>query len=144
MKHFPLVLLIALFVAGPVRAQTKVHITGVRVIDAHDTLRAPDVQLQLNRSEGSATAVPFAARDLHAGIRAKVANHNVRRSSLKDSAVNLALDINLKAGKSKDKKHVEKIFYMDQARTGSVVQRFNFKQGISMRTIVLSFDITIE
>ena len=54
------------------------------------------------------------------------------------------LEINLKAGTDKDNKRVEKIFFMDQARTATVSQKFNFKQGITMRPITLTFNIAVE
>ncbi|MBK9758742.1 MAG: hypothetical protein IPO90_01925 [Flavobacteriales bacterium] len=68
----------------------------------------------------------------------------MRRSSLKDSAVNVIFEIDMNAGKDRDNKRVEKIFYLDQSRTGTVTQRFNFKDGITMRGITLKFDVEIK
>lgn len=125
-------------------AQTKVTITAVQAVDGQNTMQGTDASIELARAEGSCGTPILSAGDLTAKVRAKVSSHNVRRSSVKDSAVNLIMEISMKAGKDKDSKRVEKIFYMDQARTSTVTQKFNFKHGITMRTITLSFNVAVE
>ena len=53
----------------------------------------------------------------------------MRRSSLKDSAVNLIVTLNMEAGKKKDKRRTEKIFYMDDARTSTFKGAFPHQAG---------------
>ena len=136
--------LAALLLATSAFAQTKIDFSDVRALDRNDSLHGTDATIQLNKAEGSDNAVLMTAGDVIVKVTAKVTTHKSPRSSLKDSAVNLDLDITMKAGKEKDTKHVEKIFYMDQKRRGTVTQRFNFKNGINMRTITLTFNVSIE
>lgn len=143
MRH-PLLFLLCLFTAFAVQAQTQVTFTRIRIIEKGDTLPAPDVTVQLRGDEGSDRTVIYNANGIEAKTFVKVNTHNVRRSSLKDSAVNLIFEIDLRAGNDKDNKRVEKIFYQDQARTTNVTQRFNFKNGLTMRGITLSFDCAIQ
>lgn len=146
MKKPEILLLLSLFCAmgTAVVAQTKITFSDVMAVDHGDTLRGADVTIQLNKAEGSDHVLLLQNGDLIAKVGAKVSTQNVRRSSLKDSAVNLVMDIALKAGKEKDSKQVQKIFYLDQARTTKVTQRFNFKHGIAVRNITLIFNATIE
>lgn len=125
-------------------AQTRIIFSEVRALDRQDSIQGTDATIQLNRAEGKDDTVILSAGDVTVKVRAKVKTHSSPRSSLKDSAVNLTLDLFTQAGKEKDKKRVEKIFYLDQSRTGTVTQRFNFKNGLDMRSITLSFKVTIE
>ncbi|MBP8824011.1 MAG: hypothetical protein KBH07_10230 [Flavobacteriales bacterium] len=144
MKRLLLLLVPALLAGPPAFAQTKVTISAVKAVDGAHTLQGTDALIQLGRAEGSGSAGILASGDVTAEVQARVSSHNVRRSSVKDSAVNLVLEVTMKAGKDKDRKRVEKIFYMDQARTAAVSQRFNFKQGLTMRPITLLFNIAVE
>lgn len=138
------VLAAVLSAATAATAQTRISFTHVRAVDGGDTLRGNDISVELKRAEGSDNALLLNAGDIAVRVQAKVSSHNVRRSSVKDSAVNLIMDISMKAGRDKDSKRVEKIFYMDQKRSTLVNQRFNFKQGITMRPITLLFNATLE
>ena len=144
MKHLLLFPLAALFLASSSFAQTKINFSDVRALDRQDSLHGTDATIQLNKAEGSDNAFLMHAGDMIVKVTAKVSTHKSPRSSLKDSAVNLDLDITMNAGNQKDTKHVEKIFYMDQKRSGTVTQKFNFKNGIDMRTITLTFNVAIE
>ena len=135
---------LAFAAAGFAQAQTKINITAVQAQDGDKQVQGTDAVIELNHAEGSGNAFILNAGDLVVKLGAKVTTQNVKRSSLKDSAVNLVMDISMKAGRDKDSKHVEKIFYMDQKRSATVTQRFNFKQGINMRTITLSFSVAVE
>ncbi len=125
-------------------AQTQVLITNVHTLDNGQTLKGNEVTIQLNGAEGSERQVIFAGGDMEAKTWVKVSTHNVRRSSLKDSAVNLMFEIALKAGDDRDNKRVEKIFYLDQSRTSTVSQKFIFKHGIQVRVVTLSFDVEVK
>ncbi len=75
----------------------------------------------------------------------KVSTHKSPRSSVKDSAVNLIMELDLlENGKKKDNRRVEKIFYMDQKRTTTFSEKFVIKKGIDVRTIAVKFDAEIE
>jgi hypothetical protein len=144
MKKLLILPFLSLLSVVPASAQTRITLSNVIAVDGRDTLRGHDAIIQLNGAEGGGDALILATGDVSAKLHAKVSSHNVRRSSMKDSAVNLILEIALKAGRDKDSKRVEKIFYMDQSRTGTVTQRFNFKQGINMRPVTLSFNVAVE
>ena len=58
--------------------------------------------------------------------------------------MNLIFEIDVIAGTRSDNRRVEKIFYMDQDRKSTIIQRFNFKSGITMRVITLEFDAEIK
>lgn len=142
-RHLLLFLGIFLIVASG-WAQTKIVFSEVRALDRQDSLHGNDVTIQLNHAEGKDNTVILTAGDVNVKVRAKVKTHSSPRSSLKDSAVNLTLDLSVQAGKGQDNKRVEKIFYLDQSRSGIVTQRFNFKNGLDMRSITLSFKVSIE
>ncbi|MEO7082361.1 MAG: hypothetical protein ABIY71_12575, partial [Flavobacteriales bacterium] len=80
-------------------AQTRIVFTEVRALDRQDSLHGKDVTIQLNRAEGKDNTVILSAGDVNVKVRAKVKTHRSRRSSLKDSAVNLTLDLSVQAGK---------------------------------------------
>ncbi len=144
MKKHTILLFAALVLSFAAAAQTKVLFSQVQAMDRQDSLRGTDATIQLTGTEGSGSAMLVQHGDIAVKVGAKVSTHNVARSSVKDSAVNLILDIAMKAGRDKDSKRVEKIFYMDQKRSGTVSQRFTFKQGLDVRTITLTFNVAVE
>ena len=144
MKRYLFLILGSLLLATSSWAQTRIIFSEVRAMEPQDSLHGNDVTIQLNRAEGKDNTLLLAAGDVNVKVRAKVKTHSSPRSSLKDSAVNLTLDLFTQAGNRKDKKRVEKIFYLDQSRSGTVTQRFNFKNGLDMRPLTLSFKVTIE
>ena len=129
-------------------AQTRVKITNVTITEKEQTSQGMEVTLdpigQLNQAEGADRAVIYEQGDVKVKLWCKISTHNSRRSSLKDSAVNMIYEIDMKAGKDKDNKRVEKIFYLDQSRTSTITQKFTFKEGITMRLITLKFDAEIQ
>jgi hypothetical protein len=125
-------------------AQTQVILTHITITEKEMVTNINDATLQLNGDEGAKRQVIYVGNDTEVKMRAKVTTYNVRRSSLKDSAVNLTFEIDMNAGKDHDNKRVEKIFYLDQSRTGKVTERFNFKDGITVRGITLKFDVEIK
>ena len=139
-----LMLLLLLVVATGATAQTRIHFRDIRVVEKGDTLRGADVTMELRGAEGTERGGLFSAGDVSVQAKARVTSHNVRRSSVKDGAVNLVMEVDMHAGRDKDNKRIEKIFYLDQARTSAVVQRFTFKDGITMRGITLLFNCAIE
>lgn len=137
-----------LTLSGFLSAQTTVSITNVTITEKDRSTKGMDITLdpkgQLNNAEGADRSVIYDQDDVRVKLWGKVSTHNVRRSSLKDSAVNMIFEIDMKAGGDHDNKRVEKIFYLDQSRTGTVSQRFNFKDGITMRVITLKFDVEVK
>lgn len=144
MKKTSSLLLPFLLIASIATAQTKINITNVQAKDGEQSLQGTDATIQLNGAEGSGNAVILQSGDVMVKTGARVSTQNVRRSSLKDSAVNLVMEIAMKVGREKDSKRVEKIFYLDQKRTGTITQKFTFKQGINVRTITLTFNVEVE
>jgi hypothetical protein len=143
-----LTLLYALLLSALVQAQTLVEITNVKVTQGEQTAQGNNVTLdpkgQLNKAEGADRALIFESGDVSVKLWCKVSTHNSRRSSLKDSAVNMIYEIDMKAGKDKDNKRLERIFYLEESRKTTVKQKFTFKQGITMRVITLEFDAEIK
>lgn len=138
----------ALCAAAVLSAQTRVKITNVTITEKDQVTQGMDVTLdpsgQLNQAEGADRALIFDQGDVKVKLWCKISTHNSKRSSLKDSAVNMIYEIDMKAGKDKDNKRLEKIFYMDQSRTTTITQKFTFKEGITMRVISLKFDAEIK
>ena len=124
--------------------QTVVDLSNVVVKDGGQEHTGQDQSIALRGDEGSENTVLYADQDLTLRIHFKVSTHNVRRSSMKDSAVNLIMTLYMEAGKKKDKRRTEKIFYMDDARTSSFKERFLIKQGVNNRIIDVSFDAKIK
>ncbi len=129
---------------GLLSAQTQVFLSHVQLIEEESMRSGSDVTIQLNKDEGTERQVIYAEGDITAKTWVNVSTHDVRRSSLKDSAVNLIFELDLKVGNDKDNKRVEKIFYLDQSRTGKVSQRFTFKNGTRVRVITLAFDVELK
>lgn len=129
-------------------AQTRVKISNVSITEKDRSSQGMEVTLdpsgQLNKAEGADRAVIFNEGDVQVKLWCKISTHNSKRSSLKDSAVNMIYEIDMKAGKDKDNKRLEKIFYLDQSRTTTITQKFTFKEGITMRLITLKFDAEIQ
>lgn len=143
-----LLCMLALCTATVLSAQTRVKITNVTIAEKERTANGMDVTLdpsgQLNQAEGADRAVIFNEGDVQVKLWCKISTHNSKRSSLKDSAVNMIYEIDMKAGKDKDNKRLEKVFYLDQSRTTTITQKFTFKEGITMRLITLKFDAEIQ
>jgi hypothetical protein len=140
----PLLLSLALAASTLLAAQTQIIVTNITLTEKEAVTNINDVTLPLNGDEGSKRQVIYMGGNTEVKMRAKVTTHNVRRSSLKDSAVNITFEIDVNAGKDHDNKRVEKVFYLDQSRKGTVTERFNFKDGITMRGITLKFDVEIK
>lgn len=134
----------ALLIAASSFAQTKIDFSDVRALDGNDSLRGTNATIQLNGPAGSDNALLMNSGDVIVKVIAKVATSNSPHGSSKDPAVNLDLDITMKAGREKDTKHVQKVFSMDQQRSGTVTQSFSFKNGVDMRTITITFNVAIE
>lgn len=143
-----IITLAAIVFCSALSAQTLVEITNVKVTEKGQTSEGANVTFdpkgQLNNAEGADRAVIYEQGDVRVKLWCKISTHHSRRSSLKDSAVNMIYEIDMKAGDDKDNKRLEKIFYLDQARKTSVTQKFNFKHGITMRVITLQFDAEIK
>ncbi len=136
--------LIVLFATAS-HAQTRVKITNVSITEKENVSKGPDATSVLNGSEGSERIVLFTDGPLSVRTWMKVSTHKSPRSSTKDSAVNLIMELDLlQNGKKKDNLRVEKIFYMDQARTTSFNEKFVIKNGIDVRVLEVKFDAEIE
>ncbi len=136
-------LLIALTPA--LNGQTVVRITNLSTTEKEVSHPGSDATVQLNGAEGSERVVLFTDGALSIRTWFKVSTHKSPRSSTKDSAVNLIMELDLlENGKKKDNRRVEKIFYMDQSRTATFNEKFVIKKGIDVRVIEVKFDASIE
>ncbi|MCC7501103.1 MAG: hypothetical protein IT229_01145 [Flavobacteriales bacterium] len=126
-------------------AQTKVKITNVTITSQEQETKGANATSVLNGSEGSERITLFTDGAYAVRTWMKVSTHKSPRSSVKDSAVNLIMELDLlENGKKKDNRRVEKIFYMDQKRTTTFSEKFVIKKGIDVRTIAVKFDAEIE
>jgi len=140
-----LLLSLLLVTASALSAQTIVKISNVTITEKEAVSPGKDVTTALNGSEGSEKVVLFTDGPLAVRTWFKVTTHKSPRSSLKDSAVNLVMELDLlENGKKKDNRRVEKIFYMDQKRSTTFTEKFVIKKGIDVRTITVKFDAEIE
>lgn len=125
-------------------AQTQVKITNVVIVDGHRTVQGNDQLFSLNNAEGADHVVLYDADGYLLKCWFKVSTHDSPRSSVKDSAVNLIMQLRLFIGdKKQDQRRVEKIFYGDQSRKASYSEKFNMKKGINVRTITVTFDAEV-
>jgi hypothetical protein len=138
-------LLLLLFLSKAADAQTMVRITNLTITEKEVATPGPELTGQLKGAEGSERVVLFSDGPYAVRTWFKVSTHKSPRSSNKDSAVNLIMELDLlENGKKKDNRRVEKIFYMDQARSTTYNEKFVIKKGIDVRVIHVKFDATIE
>lgn len=134
----------ALSMATALAAQTQVKITNVKIMDGDREIAGNDQTASLNNAEGSERIVLHDDGEYKVKVWFKVSTHNVARSSLKDSAVNLIMQLDLFVGEKKqDQRRVEKIFYMDQKRSTSFKERFTMKKKTNVRVITVTFDAEV-
>ncbi len=125
-------------------AQTTYKISNATITEKDQVQRGMDVTAMIKGAEGSDRVVIFAGQDIILESRVKVSTQNVKRSSLKSSAVNAIFEIDLKVDGKKDNRRVEKIYYMDQERTSHFKEKFVFKNGNQVRVITVEFDGNLE
>ena len=125
-------------------AQTRLFITNVTVTEGTDVRRGSDVTASLGGAQGSKPVVIFADQRYTVDGRFKVKTHNVRRTSVKQGAVYLTMDMTMKVDGKRNKRTAQKTFYAEQDRTTTFTESFTVKIGINVRKITVSFDARIE
>ncbi|MBL7951149.1 MAG: hypothetical protein JNM62_05470 [Flavobacteriales bacterium] len=125
-------------------AQTIYKISNVTITEKEQVRNGMDVSAMIKGAEGSDRVVIFAGQDMTLESRVKVSTQNVKRSSLKSSAVNAMFEIDLNVDGKKDNRRVEKIYYMDQERKSHFKEKFIFKNGNQVRVITVEFDGSLE
>lgn len=139
---------ITLFVAALsglwLHAQTLYRITNVTITEQDQVVQGMDATAEIKGAEGSDHVVIYAGQNMELRSKVKVTTQNVRRSSLKSSAVNAIFEIDLKVDGKKDNRRVEKIYYMDQDRGSSFKEKFVFKNGNKVRVITVAFEGRLE
>jgi phospholipase/lecithinase/hemolysin len=143
MKRY--ILLSALLLSiGFAQAQTIYKISNVTITENQQVVNGMDVSAVIKGSEGSDRVVIYAGQDMTLESKVKVSTQNVKRSSVKSSAVNAIFEINLKVAGDKDNRRVEKVYYMDQERKSHFKEKFVFKEGNKVRVITVEFDGSLE
>jgi hypothetical protein len=127
-----------------ISAQTTLKITNVQITEKEQVMTGSDVTASLNNDEGKKGIVIYAGGDLEIKGSFKVKSHNVARSSVKNSAVYLSMNLKLKTGGKTDSREVMKTFYMDDTRSTEFKEKFVIKRGIDTRVIEVRFDAAIE
>ncbi len=125
-------------------AQTILRISNLTVTEKENTKNGTDIMVDLKGAEGSERAVIYADQDLTLKAWVKVSTHNVKRSSIKNSAVNAIFELDLYVNGKKDGRRVEKIFYGEDERQTHIKETFNVKSGITMRMITVEYDARVE
>ncbi len=136
---FGLLAIIATFT----QAQTLVKITNITITENEQVLQGADVTAEMPKGEGTDRLILYAGQNMTADTWIKVNTHNVRRSSLKDGAVNMMFEIDLVVNGKKDNRRVERIFYAGQERKTRISEKFTIKKGLDMRVITVSYDAEI-
>lgn len=137
-------LLAASTLALSLNAQTIYKISNVTITEKEQVQNGMDVSAMIKGAEGSDRVVVFAGQAITLESRVKVSTQNVKRSSLKSSAVNAIFEIDLKVDGQKDNRRVEKVYYMDQERKSHFKEKFVFKTGNQVRVITVEFDGSLE
>ncbi len=127
-----------------IHAQTVYRISNATITEKDQVQKGMDVSAMIKGAEGSDRVVIFAGQDVTLESRVKVSTQNVKRSSVKSSAVNAIFEIDLRVDGKKDNRRVEKIYYMDQERRSHFKEKFVFKEGNKVRVITVEFDGTLE
>ena len=130
--------------AVPSFSQSVFRVTNVTVTEKEEVHKGMEVTAILNGDEGSDRVVVFSGHGIVVKAWVKVSTHDVRRSSVKDSAVNVIFELDIIVDGKKDERRVEKIFYGDQARSTHIKEKFTIKEGITMRVITVDFDGSLE
>lgn len=130
--------------AFSLNAQTIYKISNATITEKDQVQRGMEVTAMIKGAEGSDRVVIFSGQDMTLESRVKVSTQNVKRSSLKSSAVNAIFEIDLQVDGKKDNRRVEKIYYMDQERTSHFKEKFVFKNGNQVRVITVEFDGSLE
>jgi hypothetical protein len=125
------------------QAQTLVKITNVTITEKDQVLQGADVTAEMPRGEGTDRVVLYAGQNIAADTWIKVNTHNVRRSSVKDGAVNMMFEVDLIVDGKKDNRRVERIFYAGQERKTRISEKFTIKRGLDVRVITVSYDAEI-
>lgn len=133
----------ALFMV-PCFGQSVFRVQNVTVTEKEEAMRGQEVTANMNKDEGSDRVIIFSEKGIIVKAWVKVSTHNVRRSSVKDSAVNVIFELDIIVDGDKDERRVEKIFYGDQARSTHIKEKFTIKKGITMRVITVEFDGSLE
>lgn len=129
---------------GPTTAQTLYKISNVTITEKEQVANGIDVTAMIKGAEGSDRVVIFARQDMVLESRVKVSTQNVKRSSLKSSAVNAVFEMDLTVDGKKDNRRVEKVYYMDQERKSHFKEKFVFKNGNQVRVVTVEFDGSLE
>ena len=129
-----------------VDAQTTLKITNIQVIEnsSGEAITAPDVTVSLKNDEGRKGIVLYSGSDMEVKGFFKVKSHNVARSSVKNSAVYLSMNLKLKTGGKTDSREMMKTFYMDDKRSTEFKEKFVLKRGIDTRIVEVRFTGEIE
>lgn len=136
--------LLFLLTVGMAQAQTRFQISNVTVTENERVMSGNDATAQMGGAEGSDRVVIFDQDGIRVRAWVKVSTHNVRRSSVKDGAVNAIFELDLELNGKKDGRRVEKIFYAGQERTTRISEKFTIKSGIDVRVITVSYQGRIE
>lgn len=137
-------LIIASLFACSLNAQTIYRITNVTITEKDQVTNGQDVTAEIRGAEGTDRVQILAGQDIELRSSVKVSTQNVKRSSLKSSAVNAIFEIDLKVDGKKDNRRVEKIYYMDQERRSHFKEKFVFKNGNQVRVLTVEFDGSLE
>ena len=125
------------------QAQTLVKITNVTITEQDQVLQGAEVTAEMPKGEGTDRVVLYAGQNITADTWIKVNTHNVRRSSVKDGAVNMMFEVDLVVDGKKDNRRVERIFYAGQERKTRISEKFTIKRGLDVRVITVSYDAEI-
>lgn len=136
--------LLFLITAGMAHAQTRFQVTNVTVTENDRVMTGNDATALMDAAEGSERIVLFDQDGIQVRAWVKVSTHHVRRSSVKDGAVNAIFELDLEMAGKKDERRVEKIFYAGQERHTTITEKFTIKNGIDMRVITVSYEGRIE
>ena len=136
--------LLFLLTVGMAHAQTRFQITNVTVNENERVMPGNDATALMGGAEGSDRVVIFDQDGIKVRAWVKVSTHKVRRSSVKDGAVNAIFELDLVMNGKKDERRVEKIFYAGQERRTTITEKFTIKSGIDMRVITVSYEGRIE
>ena len=125
-------------------AESIYRITNVTITEKDQVTQGQDAMAEIRGAEGTDRVIIHAGNGVELRSKVKVSTQNVKRSSVKSSAVNAIFEIDLKLDGQKDNRRVEKIYYMDQERKSHFKEKFVFKNGNQVRVVTVEFDGSLE
>jgi hypothetical protein len=123
----------------------NLQISKLNVHFVNDTLRGSNSNIILQNNSSKQKVELFNSNNLTIKATYKInTNTGVRRSNLKNSAVNVYINYTFYYKDKKQKVKTERIFYLDDDKKFEEEQKAIFKEGINNKLIRIKYDCVLN